>query len=144
MNDKLQGLQPEEIKRDKWGNILRPRRLAYDDVEWQLGLDYDPTAPDSTLAPTEFINAPIRMKMTAEDVLAQRLHENPNLKVIIPTYIARRFPDCYLTVAEMSPTEGCGRITVRMEWNTSTNKEHFIETLTVRMNPKARLHIIVK
>ncbi len=143
MKDKLQGLQEEEIKRDKWGNVFPPKRLCREDIEWQLGLDYDPTAPDSTLAPTEFINAPIRMKMTAEDVLEQRLHENPNIKVIIPNHI-RRFGDCYLTVAEMHHIEGDTRLTVRMEWNTSTGKGHMIEKLTVRMNPKARLHIIVK
>jgi len=143
MKDKVQGLQEDEIKRDKWGNVFPPKRLQYEDIEWQLGLDYDPTAPDSTLAPTEFINAPVRLKMTAEDVLEQRLHENPNIKVIIPNHI-RRFGDCYLAVAEMHRVEGDTRLTVRMEWNTSTGIGHMIEKLTVRMNPKARLHIIVK
>lgn len=118
-------------------NWKKPRHLQWDDAELALGMRYDPNADDRTLEPTEFAKSPIRMKMTVEDVLEQGLVDNPNITIVVPVHIDR-FPNSYLTVNALSPDGK--RIRAELDWHSNVE---FHATPSVRMNPKARLHIIV-
>lgn len=122
---KLKRLDPEE----KPLHDLDPRWLG----------EYDPTAADTSI-PTKLANAP-RLKMTVADVLEQNLPANKNFSIIVPA--TTKNPDCYWFVTGI--TKKTARyIEAEVDFHSPTpNPLGVSVAFIVRMNPKARLHIIV-
>ena len=122
--------------------LAKPRGVHWDDIEYNLGLDYIPHAPKSTLETTPYKDN-LSFSMNVEDVLAQNLWTDPRLVIVVPTYIAR-YPTCFFTATDFCPDGK--RIRAEIIWHDSgTGIWHGVcDSPSVRMNPKARLHIIVK
>lgn len=131
----LPKLQEDEILVDEQGWIYPCKKWREDDAEFALGLTYDPNAPDETLAP-RFRDAPVRFTMTVEDVMHQNLVANPYIKIVVPMGISLQ--DAYMGIKTLKPSGR--RIQVELDFVAS---RIFMGHLIVRMNPKARLHIIV-
>ncbi len=120
--------------------ITKKPRWHESDVE-NYGVYYDATAPDKDLP--RHLATSVRMKMTAVDVMEQGLFQDPHIRVVVPIE-CHDFPNCHFEVVAMEkPSPRSPRIDVRIKYIAPESNRLSGFAHTVRMNPKARLHIIV-
>ena len=126
-------------------NTLRPvnySKVPCDSAYATLGEDYRPDAPPEGLLDTPYKDN-LAFSLTVEDAMAQGLCSDPRVTVLIPTLFrheSHRSRRMHLTVESLERDGRYirGAVTVHAD----INLMHAIPP-TVRMNSKARLHIIV-